>query len=86
MSIIAAHGEGESPLFLKRKGLNDYAAAGIMGNLYAESGLSTTNLENYYESKIGMTDREYTESVDKTYLRSGSISHSITLGMQCYAM
>ena len=50
--------------FLKSKGLNDYAAAGIMGNLYAESGLSPINLENYYESKLGMTDREYTESVD----------------------
>ena len=50
--------------FLKEVGLNDYAAAGVMGNLYAESGLSPTNLENYYESKLGMTDEEYTVAVD----------------------
>ena len=50
--------------FLKEKGLNDYAAAGIMGNLYAESGLSPINLENYYESKLGMTDDAYTAAID----------------------
>lgn len=50
--------------FLKDKGLNDFAAAGVMGNLYAESGLSSTNLENYYESSLGMTDEEYTAAVD----------------------
>ena len=50
--------------FLKGKGLNDYAASGIMGNLYAESGISPMNLENYYESRLGMTDEEYTAAVD----------------------
>ena len=50
--------------FLKEMGLNDFAVAGIMGNLYAESGLSPINLENYYESKLGMTDEEYTAAVD----------------------
>ncbi|BAL82850.1 putative phage N-acetylmuramoyl-L-alanine amidase [Selenomonas ruminantium subsp. lactilytica TAM6421] len=50
--------------FLKGKGLSDYAAAGIMGNLYAESGLIPTNLEDYYECKLGMSDDEYTCAVD----------------------
>ena len=50
--------------YLKGKGLNDFAAAGVMGNLYAESGLSPTNLENYYESSLGMNDKEYTAAVD----------------------
>lgn len=50
--------------FLKGKGLSDYAAAGIMGNLYAESGLVPTNLEDYYECKLGMSDDEYTCAVD----------------------
>ena len=50
--------------FLKGKGLNDFAAAGVMGNLYAESGLSPINLENYYESRLGMNDKEYTAAVD----------------------
>ena len=42
--------------FLKSQGLNDYGAAGLMGNLYAESGLSPTNLQNTYNNKFGMTD------------------------------
>lgn len=50
--------------FLKSKGLNDYAIAGVMGNLYAESGLRANNLQNTYEKKFGMTDMQYTESVD----------------------
>ena len=50
--------------FLKSQGLNDYGAAGLMGNLYAESGLSPTNLQNTYNIKFGMTDDEYTADVD----------------------
>lgn len=50
--------------FLKTKGLNDYGVAGLMGNLYAESGFKPTNLQNAYEKKLGMNDAEYTASVD----------------------
>ncbi len=50
--------------FLKRKGLNDFAVAGLMGNLYAESGLRPNNLQNTYEKKLGMTDAAYTKAVD----------------------
>lgn len=50
--------------FLKGKGLNDYAAAGVMGNLYAESGLNSNNLQNTYEKKLGLTDAQYTAAVD----------------------
>ena len=32
--------------FLKTKGLNEYAIAGIMGNLFAESALYSNNLED----------------------------------------
>ena len=49
---------------LKGKGLNDYAIAGIMGNLYAESGLKATNLQNSYEKSLNMTDDSYTKAVD----------------------
>ena len=35
-----------------------------MGNLYAESGLIPTNLQNSYEKKLGYTDAEYTAAVD----------------------
>ena len=50
--------------FLKAKGLTDYAAAGVMGNLNAESGLRPDNLQNSYEKKLGYTDAEYTAAVD----------------------
>lgn len=50
--------------FLKGKGLNDFAVAGIMGNLYAESGFKPTNLQNAYETKLGYTDATYTAAVD----------------------
>lgn len=50
--------------FLKKKGLSDCGAAGLMGNLYAESGLKPTNLQNTYEKKLGLSDEDYTEQVD----------------------
>lgn len=50
--------------FLKGKGLNDYAAAGVMGNLYAESGLRSDNLQQTYERKLDYTDSAYTAAVD----------------------
>lgn len=50
--------------FLSGKGLNDFAVAGIMGNLFAESGLDPQNLQNTFEKRLGMTDEQYTAAVD----------------------
>lgn len=50
--------------YFKGKGLNNFAVAGIMGNLYAESGFKPTNLQNTYEKKLGYTDATYTAAVD----------------------
>ena len=50
--------------FLTAQGLTQAGAAGLMGNLYAESGLNPTNLQNSYESKLGYTDATYTAAVD----------------------
>lgn len=50
--------------FLKKKGLSDWGTAGLMGNLYAESGLKPTNLQNTYEKKLGLSDEDYTAQVD----------------------
>ena len=58
--------------FLTCKGLNSFAVAGLMGNLYAESGLQPNNLQNSYERSLGMTDAEYTAAVD-----NGSYSNFI---------
>lgn len=43
---------------------NHYAVAGLMGNLYAESGLNPNNLQNTYERSLGHTDESYTAAVD----------------------
>jgi hypothetical protein len=51
--------------FLKKQGLNDFGVAGLMGNLYAESGLRPINLQNTYEKSLGLTDAEYTAAVDQ---------------------
>jgi hypothetical protein len=50
--------------FLKKSGFTDIAAAGIMGNLYAESGLQSTNLQNSFNKKFNLTDETYTSGVD----------------------
>lgn len=42
--------------YLKAQGLTDAGAAGLMGNLYAESGLRPNNLQNSYEGKLGMAE------------------------------
>ncbi len=63
-SVPAVDNESAIWNFLKSKGLNDFAVAGIMGNLYAESALKPTNLQNSYEKKLGYTDDTYTAAVD----------------------
>jgi len=43
---------------------NSFGAAGLMGNLYAESGLNPRNLQQSFERKLGYTDDSYTAAVD----------------------
>lgn len=43
---------------------NDFGKAGMVGNLFAESGLIAINLQNSYEEKLGMSDLSYTAGVD----------------------
>ena len=49
---------------LTAAGLTPAGAAGLMGNLYAESGLNPENLQNTHEKKLGLTDAAYTAAVD----------------------
>ena len=68
--------------FLKSKGLNDYACAGLMGNLQAESGLNSNNMENYYESRLGFTDASYVQAVDNgTYSKEKFIYDQAGFGI-----
>lgn len=56
--------------YLVGMGLSAYGAAGLMGNLWAESGLNPKNLENLCEKRLKearkpyFTDEAYTEAVD----------------------
>lgn len=50
--------------FLLDKIGNPYGAAGLMGNLYSESALRSTNLQQKYEKLLGHTDESYTLAVD----------------------
>lgn len=50
--------------YLIAHGLTSHGAAGLMGNIQAESGCSPTNLQGSYEKKLGYTDATYTAAVD----------------------
>ena len=72
--------------FLKEKIGNEYGVAGLMGNLYAESGLIPTNMENTYESKLGYTDATYTTAVDNgTYTKFSSDAIGYGLAQWTYS-
>lgn len=50
--------------YLKGKGLSDVAIAGMMGNIKQESGCNPKNLQSNGNTKLRMTDDEYTKAVD----------------------
>ena len=58
--------EEERHIWESLKGMtgNDYGAAGLMGNLFCESRLLSTNLEDQYEGILGYTNESYTSAVD----------------------
>lgn len=62
--VAAAPDEGRIWQVLYAKIGNPYGVAGLMGNLFAESGLRPDNLQNSYESSLGYTDASYTQAVD----------------------
>lgn len=47
-----------------------------MGNLKAESGLNSKNLQNSFEKKLGLNDEQYTAAVDngtyKNFIKDGA--------------
>ena len=50
--------------YLVKSGLSEAGAAGLTGNLIAESGLRSNNLQNSFEKILGMDDDTYTAAVD----------------------
>lgn len=61
---------------LKACGYSNAGVAGIMGNLYAESGCNPINLQNSFNKKLNMTDEQYTQAVDngtyKNFVHDGA--------------
>lgn len=51
--------------FFKAKGLNEYGIAGLLGNIWEESGCKSNNLQNSFNKKFNMTDDEYVKAVDE---------------------
>lgn len=51
--------------YLKERGFSDAGTAGLLGNLYAESGLRSDNLQDAFEKLLGMSDADYTKWVDR---------------------
>ena len=51
--------------FFKDKGMTDEGVSGLMGNLQAESGLRSNNLQNSFETKLGVNDESYTAAVNR---------------------
>lgn len=64
MGLTGKNNEEKIWNFLVGKGLSKAGAAGLMGNLFAESALNPKNLQNSYEKKLGHTDDSYTTAVD----------------------
>lgn len=64
MSLVDNSDEQRIWNFLQSKIKNAYGTAGLMGNLYAESGLRSNNLQNSYEKSLGYSDEAYTAAVD----------------------
>lgn len=64
---------------------NPYAVYGIMGNLQRESALYSNNLQNSGNSKLDMTDAEYTLAVDNgTYTNFIRDCHGYGLAQWTY--
>lgn len=55
---------------------NDFGVCGLMGNLKAESAMRSNNLQDSFQSKLGMNDKQYTKAVDdgtyKNFVKDGA--------------
>ena len=51
--------------FREEFGLTEAGAAGMMGNINAESAFKANNLQDTFNTKFGVTDEQYTDQVNK---------------------
>ena len=60
---------------LTKAGLTKAGAAGMMGNLQAESGMRSVIYENAYKSKVGLTDQQYVDKVNNGQYSADKFIH-----------
>lgn len=86
MALTGTNNEQRIWNYLKAAGLSEYGVAGLMGNLYAESGLIPENLQNSYEPVLGYSDESYTAAVDSgSYTRFSQDSAGYGLAQWTYS-
>lgn len=69
MALTGKSNEEKIWNYLIARGLSKCGAAGLMGNIYAESALKPTNLQNSFEKKLGYTDESYIRRSRQRLLR-----------------
>ena len=63
-------------------GLTKAGAAGMMGNLQAESGMQSVIYENAYKGKVGLSDQQYVDYVNSgRYSESSFIHDAVGFGL-----
>lgn len=78
MSLIGSNNEEKIWNYLYDRIGNAYGTSGLIGNLFAESGLKPNNLQNTGNKSLGMTDEEYTAAVDNgTYTKEQFVNDGI---------
>ena len=67
---------------LRNAGLTKAGAAGLMGNLKAESGIRSVIYENAYKKKVGLSDQEYVNQVNNgKYSESKFVHDAVGFGL-----
>lgn len=64
MALVGTNNAQKIWNWLKSRGFNPYACAGIIANLDCESGLNPKNLQDTYQSILGFTDDSYVSAID----------------------
>lgn len=68
--------------WLKNCGLTDAGVSGLLGNIKAESGIRSNNIQNSYETKLNLTDKQYTDMVNNgTYSKTQFVNDKIGYGL-----
>lgn len=68
--------------WLKNSGLTDAGVSGLLGNIKAESGIRSNNMQNSYETKLGLNDKQYTDMINNgTYNKEQFVNDKIGYGI-----